>query len=145
MAKPIETSIDIAASPGRVWQVLTDFQAYPDWNPYMVEIQGVAEPAARLVVKLAVPAGPPIRLTPTVTVAEAERELRWTGQLLAPGLFDGDHWFTLEPLPGGRTRLAHGETFAGVFMPMFRPLVVGHTRAGFNAMNRALKARAEAG
>ena len=35
MAKQLRTHIDIHASPERVWQVLTDFAAYPDWNPFI--------------------------------------------------------------------------------------------------------------
>ena len=29
----IVTEIDIAASPERVWSILMDFSAYPQWNP----------------------------------------------------------------------------------------------------------------
>ena len=37
--------IEIAASPERVWSVLTDFAAYPAWNPYQT-FEGRAEPFA---------------------------------------------------------------------------------------------------
>ena len=29
----IVTQMDIAASPERVWSILMDFPAYPQWNP----------------------------------------------------------------------------------------------------------------
>jgi uncharacterized protein YndB with AHSA1/START domain len=29
----IVTQIDIATSPERVWSILMDFPAYPQWNP----------------------------------------------------------------------------------------------------------------
>jgi Polyketide cyclase / dehydrase and lipid transport len=37
VAKQLDSSIDIDAGPERVWEVLTDFGAYPEWNPFMAE------------------------------------------------------------------------------------------------------------
>jgi uncharacterized protein YndB with AHSA1/START domain len=37
MARPLHTEIEIEASPDRVWKTLTDFAAYPDWNPFIVQ------------------------------------------------------------------------------------------------------------
>lgn len=31
--KCIETKIEIAAGPARVWQILTDLESYSEWNP----------------------------------------------------------------------------------------------------------------
>jgi len=35
---------------------------------------------------------------PTILKAEPERELRWLGRLLLPGLFDGEHVFEIEQI-----------------------------------------------
>jgi hypothetical protein len=35
----IQTSIDIEAEPGAIWQVLTDFNSYGDWNPMLRNVQ----------------------------------------------------------------------------------------------------------
>jgi len=40
MTRHIHTEIPIQISPRRVWQVLTDFAAYPGWNPFIVSLQG---------------------------------------------------------------------------------------------------------
>jgi hypothetical protein len=81
---------------------------------------------------------------PLVLAAEPVRELRWRGKLLIPGLFDGEHYFRLEPLPGGATKLVHGENFSGLLVPMFRRSLEHGTRAGFVMMNEALRTRVEA-
>jgi len=80
---------------------------------------------------------------PTVLVARPATELRWLGRVLFPGVFDGEHAFILEPLGGERVRLVHEETFRGLLVPVFRRSLEPRTRAGFEAMNRALKDRVE--
>jgi hypothetical protein len=77
---------------------------------------------------------------PTVTAVDPERRLAWLGRLLVPGLFDGAHSFTLEPLPDDRTRLTQSETFRGVLVP-WSGGVLQRTEAGFAAMNEALRRR----
>jgi uncharacterized protein YndB with AHSA1/START domain len=42
MEKEIITEIEIDASPSQVWQVLTDFEKYPTWNPFIKKISGIA-------------------------------------------------------------------------------------------------------
>ena len=43
MTRRIDTEILIQASSERVWAVLTDFAAYPEWNPFIVSLEGKAE------------------------------------------------------------------------------------------------------
>lgn len=47
----VETSLDIAAPPMKVWRALCDFAAYPRWNPYR-EIIGVAAEGEKVVLKI---------------------------------------------------------------------------------------------
>ena len=71
------------------------------------------------------------------------REFRWKGKLLFPGLFDGEHYFGLAPRSDGSTPFTHGERFTGVLVPFFRSALDRSTKAGFEAMNAALKQRVE--
>jgi uncharacterized protein YndB with AHSA1/START domain len=41
MEKEIVTEIEINAPPSRVWQILTDFEKYPTWNPFIKKISGI--------------------------------------------------------------------------------------------------------
>ena len=137
----IETAIDIAAPPRAVWDVLVDFAAYPDWNPFIRRLQGEARVGARLEVTVQPPAGKPMTFKPTVLAAEPARELRWLGRVLLPGLFDGEHGFRLEATAGG-CRLHHDETFGGILVPLFGKML-DDTERGFAALNAALKERVE--
>lgn len=89
--------------------------------------------------------GKPMSFKPRLLVFERGKELRWKGRLLAPGVFDGEHYFLLSEPSRGQVRFIHGEVFGGLLVPLvFRGDLRTGTERGFAAMNRALKARAEA-
>jgi hypothetical protein len=138
----IETSIEIAAPAKRVWSILTDFPAMATWNPFIRSISGALTPGSTLAVHIAPPGKSGMRFKPTVLAVKPERELRWRGRLLLPGIFDGEHYFLLEQIGPDRTRLTHGESFSGILVGMFAG-TLSATQDGFKAMNAALKQRAE--
>lgn len=140
----IITQIDIDAPAAQVWEILTDFGQTPAWNPYITEISGVLAQGARLSIRVAPPGKAPLRFKPVVLAVTPNRELRWRGSFILPGLFDGEHYFLLEPLGKNRTRLIHGEKFSGLLVGLFRGALTA-TEQGFAAMNAALKQRAEEG
>ena len=144
MAAVISTTIDIDAHPDAVWDVLTDFAAYGDWNPFMDRIEGTAEAGTRLVVHLSGNGGRGMTFRPTVLAAVPGRELRWLGKLGFGGLFDGEHSFVLTRNADGSTRLTHGETFSGILVALLKGTTKG-SHAGFEAFNTALKQRVETG
>ena len=138
----IETGIDIDASPSRVWRLLTDFAGMPAWNPFIKSISGNLTQGSRLSVYIAPPGKSGMRFHPTVLSVRPERELRWLGHLLFSGIFDGEHYFLLEPIGESRTRLRQGETFSGLLVGLLSG-TLSATEAGFEAMNTALKQQAE--
>lgn len=139
----IRTEIEIAASGATVWKILTDFARYPEWNPFIVKIQGEIAPDARLSVTLSLPeTGTERTFRPRIVHLEAEQELRWRGHLWVRGLFDGEHFFRLSGTESGGTRLVHGENFSGLLVRGLIPTLTRTTR-GFVYMNEALKRRAE--
>jgi hypothetical protein len=143
MSSHLHTEIPIQATPNRVWQVLTDFAAYPTWNPFIPCISGAATVGSRLDVQLQPPGGRGMRMRPTVLAATPSRELRWLGRIGIPGIFDGEHRFRIEPLDKDHVRFVQEERFTGVLAPIILRFVERGTRQGFEAMNQALKARAE--
>jgi hypothetical protein len=138
----LATELRIDAPPARVWDVLSDLSAYPDWNPFLPEVSGELREGARLRVVLAPPGSKRMAIRPKVLRVEPGKELRWKGRLPIPGLFAGEHSFLLEP-DGAGTRFVHREHFSGLLVPLLRKSLDGHARLGFEAMNRALKARVE--
>jgi|SRR5215203_3596186 len=141
--KQLHTHIEINAPAKRVWEVLTDFASYSQWNPFIRHISGRLAPGERLQTRLAPPGGRAMTFKPKVLTAEANRELRWLGHLLVPGLFDGEHSFTIEPLAENRVRFVQREAFKGLLVPLLARSLETETQRGFEEMNRALKERAE--
>lgn len=137
------TRIEIAAPPGRIWEILTDFASYTHWNPLLTRIEGDLEVGGRLQVRFRLPGGGGMTLRTRIKAVGPERELRWVGSVVIPGIFDGEHIFQLEPVGDDKTRFTQAERFSGVLVPLFGSFI-GRTRRGFEAMNQALKARAEA-
>ncbi|HKE98256.1 MAG TPA: SRPBCC domain-containing protein [Actinomycetes bacterium] len=143
MAKQLRAQIDIHATPERVWQVLTDFGAYPKWNPFITRAEGSLRRGERLTVRLQPVGGRGMTFRPTVLEATPAVRLRWLGHLLVTGVFDGEHSFTIQPLGGGRVRLVQQEDFHGLLVPLLAGSLDRRTLPAFERMNQALKRRAE--
>lgn len=142
MAHHLHTEIEIHATPDTVWSILTDLPAYPDWNPFITSSTGAVAVGRRLTNRLEPPGGTAITIKPTITEVDPGRAFEWLGRLLVPLLFDGRHRFELVP-EGDGTRLIHTEHFRGLLVPFLKRSLDTTTLAGFDAMNAALKARAE--
>lgn len=142
MQNELHTTIDIEGAPEQVWSVLTDFERYPEWNPFVATIQGRLAPGARLRVRLTPPGGRGISLQPRVTEVEAGRAFEWLGSIGVRGIFDGRHRFEIEPTERG-TRLTQRETFSGFLVRLLPSRFHARTEAGFIALNEGLKARVE--
>jgi hypothetical protein len=119
--KELYSEIEIAASAERVWRLLTDFASYPEWNPFIRRISGELTTGERLEVRIEPPGGRGMSFRPTVLNAEDNRELRWLGHLLVPGLFDGEHSLAIQPLGENRVRFVQREAFRGLLVPPVRP------------------------
>jgi len=143
MALHLKTKIDIEAAPETVWAVLSDLPSYPSWNPFIREASGTLAAGERLEIELQLERGHSMRFRPTVLAADADRELRWRGRLVAPGVFDGEHRFAIEPTARG-SRLVQEERFTGLLVPFLARGLQRGTLPGFERMNEAVKERAEA-
>ena len=140
--KQIETEIIIDVKPERVWDVLTNFEKHPEWNPFIRSIEGNKKVGERLIVTIQPAIGRKMVFKPLVISFSVNRELKWKGTLGMEGIFDGEHYFILEQTNDGTTKLIHGERFSGILVGLLGGMV-DKTREGFEAMNLSLKAECE--
>jgi len=146
MTAELTTFVDIDATAERVWQVLTDLPAYAEWNPFVTEADGALVEGGRLSVSV-----PPVgvlvqaKLRPTVVEVVPGRRLRLRSQLIRPaipGLFHVDLTMTITD-QDGYVRLWQQDRFGGLLAPLLIGSLNRHRLTAFNAMNDALKRRAE--
>ena len=143
--KELHTYIDIAAPAQTVWDILADFSAYPQWNPFVTEISGASQVGGKLKVTLQQEVGgKPMVVRPTVIQWDTQRELAWRGRLAIPGVFAGEHHFCLASTQAGHTNLHQWERFTGILIPLIAKTLDTKTKPAFERMNAALKERAEA-
>jgi hypothetical protein len=116
MGKQLHATIEVGATPRRVWQVLTGFAAYPDRNPFITRASGTARPGERPHLRMQPPGGRGVALRPVVLEADPGRRLRWLGQQ---------------------------ERFRGILVPLAAASLDRHTLPGLQQPNQALKRRAE--
>ncbi len=141
--KQINTEIEIAAAPTVVWEILTELDEFENWNPFVVEAHGDVVAGEKLVVSIRPPGKRAQTFRPTVTVVDPDRKFEWLGKLGVSGVFDGRHQYVLEPTAEG-TKFIQREEFTGILAGLLIKMIGKATREGFEAMNHALKDRAEA-
>lgn len=144
VARPtvLTTSIEIDATPERVWAVLADRAAYPEWNPFIISSTGDLVTGSTITNVMRDTTGKDSTFTPTVLAATPNHELRWLGRVGPGAIFDGEHAFRIESLGPGRVRLVQEERFRGVAVPFMTGWLRESIEPQFNAMNEALATRA---
>ena len=138
--KELRTEIEIAASPQRVWKILTEFEKYEQWNPFIRKAAGRAKEGEKIEIHIETPGGKHRKYEPTVTKVDENRELRWLGKSF---VLNGEHIFAIEQLDQGRVRLVQREIFDGLLTGFFGKRTDDDIKAGFEEMNLALKSWAE--
>jgi hypothetical protein len=140
--KEIYTEIEINASAEIVWGIITDFEDYLLWNPFIKEISGNLQEGSRIEVFIKPPNSNGMRFKPKILKFQPEKELRWLGKLWIPKLFDGEHSLIIKQIDGNQVLFIQKERFYGLLVPILSNLLKD-SKSGFELMNHALKKEAE--
>ncbi|GAB3491091.1 SRPBCC domain-containing protein [Amycolatopsis cihanbeyliensis] len=137
-------TVEIEAPARFVWEVLVDYPRYPEWNPYTVRAETTLRIGDRI--DLTVPAMDGSAGTfvnrEYIRVVDPPHHLRYdTGDEL-PGIFAvRDQW--IESLGPRRCSYRTTDTFSGEHAGQVMRQAGPWVKEGFDAVARALKARAE--
>ena len=140
--KEIYTEIQINASPNTVWNILTDFDDFSRWNPFIKEISGNIQVGSQIYVYIKPPNSNAMKFKPKLLKYEPEKEIRWIGKFYLPKLVDGEHSLSIKKLNNENILFVQKETFSGLLVPFISGLLKD-TKTGFELMNNELKKEAE--
>lgn len=136
MAKEIKTEIIINAIPEKVWSILTNFENYPNWNPFIKSIKGEMIIGNKIIARIEPPQSKGMTFKPKILTFKTNNELSWVGHFLFTGIFDGEHKFELIDNGNGTTIFRQSEKFKGILVPLFKKQLDNNTKKGFEEMTK---------
>lgn len=140
------SEVILPASVERSWQVLTHFERYPEWNPYLPKIEGKLLAGEKVNFTLAREKAPKtLDLVTTLGEVATNQRFHWIGRLGIQGIYDTRHGFELRARADGNTDLLHYEEFRGVIPALVKDKEkkIEDLQNDFNRMNVALQQRLE--
>jgi len=140
--KEIYTEIEIDAPASAVWTIITDFENFPHWNPFIKEIAGNPKEGSQIEVFIKPPNSSGMKFKPKILNYDPEKEIRWLGRLWISGLFDGEHSLTIREIEENKVLFIQKEKFTGLLVSLLSNMLKD-TESGFKLMNAALKREAE--
>ena len=141
----VRADIEIDAPAARIFDILTDLAAYPEWNPFTPRIESTLE--------LGAPVDMQVRLRhPTklrrqveyVTANERPHKLCWGANIGARFLVRADRCQLLTPIDATRTLYTCRDDLSGWLTPVVIQFFGPAMQRGFEDCALALKKRAEA-
>lgn len=141
MAKYVKTELKIAATPEKIWSVLTNFEQFENWNPFIIKAKGNAIIHQQIEITIQLPNQGISNFKPTIVTCKPNQKLEWLGRLFLPGIFDGKHSFEIVKNQDGTSTFKHQETFTGILVWI---LNLNNVKLGFELMNQKIKELAEA-
>lgn len=141
MAQSCSVRRTIGASPQRVWEVLSDAEGYPRWNPAVISLNGRIADGEKI--KLVSTVNPKRTFSLTVGDVEPSRGMVWSDGMPL-GLFRGVRTFSLRSLGEQQTEFSMREEYSGALASLIARAIPDQTEA-FAQFADGLKAAAEAG
>lgn len=139
-SETIESEVTVDASVETVWSIVTGFEDYEQWNPFITKADGEARAGAEVDLELDPPDDGARDVKAEIVMFKPHHKLRMRSRLLAPGVLDREYEMILEPLEDGRVRVVQRARYEGILEPLTG---TEHEQVGLDLMARAIEQRAE--
>lgn len=139
---PVRAEIEIDAPIERVWQILTDFDAYGSWNPFTPRVETSLRVGDPIHLYARLRGERPMHRVETVT-RNQPYTLGWEMKLGARFLLHAERIQTLTPIDAHRTHYLSEDGFRGWLAPLVLALYGRAMERGFGDCALGLKKAAE--
>jgi uncharacterized protein YndB with AHSA1/START domain len=143
MAFAIDHDLRIEAPAAVVWRVLTDFDAYGEWNPLSVGARCDLRPGGAIEMRVALLPGRLIKQVEYVNWVTDGAGFSYSMKPAPAGLLRSVREQYVEDLGDGSSRYRSHFQLDGPLSPVVGALLGHNLRRGFDGVATALKGRAE--
>lgn len=141
----LTTEITLSAPAGRLWELVTDVDLYPHWNPLFKKGAGRLAVGEGLELLVELPEIPPFTITPRVMELDPHRAFSWRYTMGHSVLFSWRYAVEFDADGSGGTTFVQRSVFGGILAPLFRVALRGAVEKALAAMNRAMRRWGEKG
>lgn len=138
----INHDIDINAPASAVWAVITDFDSYSQWNPFVLSAKSSLKPGEPIEMEVKL-LGPVQRQVEVILEVEEGKGFSYCMKPFPLGALSSVRSHSIKDLGDGRCHYSSHFELSGWLMPLIRGLMRNPLERGFGGMSKAVKQRAE--
>lgn len=138
----IEKILEINAPADVVWDVITDVQRYPEWNPFTVKVETSFKPGEPIDMQVKLMAKPQFQRE-WVTEFVPGKRFAYQMKPVPLNTLSSQRSHDVEAIGPGRTRYRSYFELKGWLHPVVVGLLGGKLEAGFAGMSEGIRKRAE--
>lgn len=143
MKRAVEHRIGVQAPAEIVWEVVSDFETWHQWNPLYRKAEGQMKIGTNLTLEQHLPGEPAKVISPIVQDWVPYEQLHWRAARLG-GFVTAIRYLEIESMGPGNSTFSNGELFIGMLLRLISRDERRRLKAAFTEMGEAVRDRAEA-
>ena len=143
MKRAVEHRIGVQAPAEIVWDLVSDFSTWKDWNPLYRQAEGQLKIGTALTLEQHLPGEPAKVISPIVQDWVPYEQLHWRSSRLG-GFVTAIRYLEIENMGPNNSTFSNGELFMGLLLRFVSRDERRKLKAAFTEMGEAVRDRAEA-
>ena len=143
MQRAVEHRIGIQAPAEIVWEVVSEFETWHQWNPLYRKAEGQMKIGTALVLEQHLPGEAPRVIQPVVQDWVPYEQLHWRSTRVG-GFVTAIRYLEIENMGPENATFSNGELFVGMLLRLVSRDERRRLKAAFTEMGEAVRDRAEA-
>jgi hypothetical protein len=143
MKRAVEYRLGVQAPAEIVWEVVSEFEAWHQWNPLYRKAEGQMKIGTVLTLEQHLPGEPAKVITPIVQDWVPYEQLHWRSTRIG-GFVTAIRYLEIENMGETNSTFSNGELFMGLLLRFVGRDERRKLRAAFTEMGEAVRDRAEA-